>query len=102
LPDEKGVLPDSWFHHQLATTNDVTNDNWFIRFFMGSFNYHIAHHLFPHINHVYYPEITKVIVAFTREHDLPYRNFTLSDSLLNHYSLLKRNAVHENIFEETM
>ena len=102
LPDEHGVMPDSWFRHQLSTTNDVTSDNWFIRFFMGSFNYHIAHHLFPHINHVYYPEVTKVIESFTREHQLPYRTFTLSDSLLNHYRLLKMNAVQEDIFEETM
>jgi linoleoyl-CoA desaturase len=102
LPDEKGVLPDSWLLHQLTTTNDVSSDNWFIRFFMGSFNYHIAHHLFPHINHVYYPEVTSVIAAFAKEHQLPYRTFTLSDSLLNHYRLLKANALHDNIFEESM
>jgi linoleoyl-CoA desaturase len=102
LPDEKGVLPDSWLLHQLTTTNDVSSDNWFIRFFMGSFNYHIAHHLFPHINHVYYPEVTSVIAAFAEEHQLPYRTFTLSDSLLNHYRLLKANALHDNIFEESM
>ena len=102
LPDEQGMLPDSWFMHQLNTTNDVTSDNWFIRFFMGSFNYHIAHHLFPHVNHVYYPEVTAVITSFARKHQLPYRSFKLSHSLLNHYRLLKNNAVHENIFEETM
>lgn len=102
LPDEKGVLPDSWFMHQLATTNDVSSNSWFVRFFMGSFNYHIAHHLFPHINHVYYPEVTAVIAAFAREHQLPYRSFTLSHSLLNHYHLLKINACPDNIFEETM
>ncbi|TKK69349.1 fatty acid desaturase [Ilyomonas limi] len=102
LPDEKGMLPDTWFRHQLATTNDVISDSWFIRFFMGSFNYHIAHHLFPHINHVYYPEVTTVIEAFAKKHQLPYRTFTLSHSLFNHYRLLKANAVYENLFEETM
>ena len=102
LPDEKGGLPDSWLMHQLTTTNDVSSDNWFIRFFMGSFNYHIAHHLFPHLNHVYYPEVTTVIAAFAKEHQLPYRTFTLPDSLLNHYRLLKANALHDNIFEESM
>jgi linoleoyl-CoA desaturase len=102
LPDEKGMLPDSWFRHQLSTTNDVSSDNWFIRFFMGSFNYHIAHHLFPHINHVYYPEITTLIASFAKEHHLPYRTFSLSHSLLNHYRLLKTNATHENIFDDTM
>ena len=55
IADKSGRLPTGWFEHQLRTTNDVAEDNWFTRFFMGCFNYHIAHHLFPSINHVYYP-----------------------------------------------
>lgn len=100
--DEKGQMPYSWFRHQLVSTNDVSNDNFFIRFFMGSFNYHIAHHLFPNVHHVYYPEITKVIESFAQKHNLPYRKQSLSESLLGHYALLRNNAYTENIFEETM
>ena len=99
---EDGMMPYSWFMHQLQCTNDVSNDNFFIRFFMGSFNYHIAHHLFPNINHTYYPEVTKVIVRFSRKHDLPYRKMSLLESLQGHYVLLKKNGYRENIFEETM
>ena len=102
IPDDKGHLPDTWFKHQLSTTNDVCNDNWLTRFFLGCFNYHIAHHLFPHIHHVYYPEITKVIIDFTKKNQLPYRTFSLKASLYNHYRLLKTNAMHDNVFEETM
>lgn len=99
---EDGSMPFSWFMHQLQCTNDVSNDNFFIRFFMGSFNYHIAHHLFPNINHTYYPEVTKVIERFSLEHDLPYRKMSLVNSLKGHYMLLKTNSYRENIFEETM
>jgi linoleoyl-CoA desaturase len=102
LPDEKGKMHTPWFAHQLSCTNDVTEDNWFIRFCMGCFNYHIAHHLFPSVNHVYYPEITQVIQKFARKNNLPYRQFPLATSLKNHYLLLKNNAFHENIFQETM
>ena len=102
MPDENGVMPTGWFRHQLSCTNDVKEDNWFIRFFMGCFNYHIAHHLFPSINHVYYPEITQVIRSFAEKNNLPYRQFPLVKSLRNHYELLRTNAFHENIFEETM
>ncbi|HWB28798.1 MAG TPA: fatty acid desaturase [Chitinophagaceae bacterium] len=102
LPDGDNKLPSSWFIHQLTTTNDVANDSWFVRFFMGCFNFHIAHHLFPYVNHVYYPEVTKLIAGFARENNLPYRTFPLTTSLRNHYRLLKENAVHENIFEEVM
>src|SRR5699024_1671936 len=57
-PSEENEMPHSWFEHQLRVTNDVANDSWFVRFFMASFNFHIAHHLFPKIHHVYYPEVT--------------------------------------------
>jgi linoleoyl-CoA desaturase len=102
MPDENGNMPHSWFAHQFTCTNDVKEDNWFIRFFMGCFNYHIAHHLFPSVNHVYYPEVTKVIRQFAYSNQLPYRQFPLFTSLKNHYRLLKNNAFHENIFEDTM
>lgn len=102
MPDENGMMPTGWFRHQLNCTNDVSEDNWFIRFFMGCFNYHIAHHLFPSINHVYYPEVTRVIRDFAQKNNLPYRQFPLVTSLHNHYELLRTNAFHEDIFEETM
>jgi linoleoyl-CoA desaturase len=95
-------LPDSWMMHMMKTTNDITNDNWFIRFFMGCFNYHIAHHLFPNVNHVYYPTITRIVKEYSLKHQLPYRQFSLWSSLRNHYILLKHNRQPENIFEETM
>lgn len=101
-PDSKNKLPFGWMMHVLQTTNDVTHDNWFTRFFMGCFNFHIVHHLFPNINHVYYPEITKEFRKFARENELPYRTFPLVTSLKNHYLLLKQNRVEENIFEEAM
>ncbi|MFI2744040.1 fatty acid desaturase family protein [Zhouia sp. PK063] len=102
-PDENGNMPYTWFTHQLRCTNDVkSNDGFFVRFFMGNFNYHIAHHLFPHIHHIYYPEVTKAIENFAIKNNLPYRKYSLSESLKGHYKLLKTNAFHENIFEETM
>lgn len=102
LPDDQARLPYSWFEHMLQTTNDVTHDNWFVRFFMGSFNYHVVHHLFPHINHVYYPEITRKLAAYAKEYNLPYRKLTLIRALKNHYLLLKQNRMPESIWEESM
>lgn len=101
-PDDDGHLANTWFEHQLKCTNDVSNDNFFVRFFMGSFNYHIAHHLFPDMHHIYYPEVTEVLKKFTLKYGLPYRSQSLGESLIGHYRLLKRNALHENIFEESM
>jgi linoleoyl-CoA desaturase len=102
LPGEDNELPYSWMTHMLLTTNDITNNNFFTRFFMGAFNFHVVHHLFPNINHVYYPEITECLKQHAKIHHLPYREYSLITSLRNHYRLLKRNRIKENIFEETM
>lgn len=102
LPDEQNKLPHSWMTHMMLTTNDITNDNFFTRFFMGCFNYHVAHHLFPNVNHIYYPEITQCLKRYAQMYQLPYREYSLKTSLKNHYRLLKRNRVSESIFEETM
>jgi len=102
LPDTNNRFNHSWMMHMLLTTNDITHDNWFTRFFMGCFNYHVAHHLFPNVNHAFYPEITCLLKDQAEKHNLPYRQYSLFSSLRNHYRLLKNNRLDENIFEETM
>jgi len=102
LPNEDNKFQHSWMMHMLITTNDITHDNWFTRFFMGCFNYHVVHHLFPNVNHAYYPEITSLLKQQAEKYNLPYRQFSLIHSLKNHYKLLKNNRQIESIFEETM
>jgi len=102
LPNEDNRFQHSWMMHMLMTTNDITHDNWFTRFFMGCFNYHVVHHLFPNVNHAYYPEITAILKQKAKQYNLPYREYPLTTSLRNHYRLLKSNRQVENIFEETM
>lgn len=101
-PDEHHQLPYNWMMHMLRTTNDVQSDNWFTRFWMGCFNFHVVHHLFPNVNHVYYPEVTRLLKEYAVRYDLPYKSFSLPASLKKHYQLLKQNGVTEDIFEETM
>jgi len=102
LPNKDNRFEHSWMMHMLMTTNDITHDNWFTRFFMGCFNYHVVHHLFPNVNHAYYPEITALLKQKAKQYNLPYREYPLIISLRNHYRLLKSNRQKENIFEETM
>ena len=102
LPDADNRMQRSWFLHQLYNTNDVKEDNWITRFFMGSFNYHISHHLFPHVHHIFYPDITKIIREEALRNNLPYRSYPLLTTLYNHYKLLRQNRLPEDIFEETM
>jgi linoleoyl-CoA desaturase len=102
MPDSEKKLPYSWLLHMLKTTNDVNGENWFTRFVMGNYNYHIVHHLFPNIHHAYYPEITRALKRLSAQYDLPYRSYSLGTSLKNHYRLLKQNRADFDVWEESM
>ncbi len=91
--DDNGNISISWLRHQLITTNDISNTNWFIRNVMGNFNYHLAHHLFPRISSVYAPEVTQLVKTFLQENDLPYRSYPLGTSFKKHYQLIRGNAI---------
>lgn len=103
LPDEENRLPENWFMHMLVTTNDVEETNWFVRTVLGSFNYHVVHHLFPNVSNVYYPEITQQLKRYAEEYHLPYRRLPLICALRKHFELLRENALPDfNIWEESM
>jgi len=92
LPDENNELPYSWLRHQFEATNDLSQNNWFVRHVLGNFNFHVAHHLFPEYSYAYYNEITEEIEAFAKENDLSYKRFPLLTAMKKHYHLLKMNA----------
>ena len=47
-------------------------------------------------------EIFSALKKYAEKYNLPYRQYSLGDSLGKHYQLLKTNGVTEDIFEETM
>ncbi len=101
--DEQKNLPYSWMRHQFEVTNDLKENNWFVRHILGNFNYHVAHHLFPNYSYAYYDEITDEIKQFAQENNLKYKQFSLFTALRKHYHLLKSNATSINdVMEETM
>ncbi|ULQ56508.1 fatty acid desaturase [Flavihumibacter rivuli] len=102
VPEADRKMPSSWMVHQFLTTNDIRLDNPLARLVLGNFNYHLAHHLFPNIHHVYMPEVTGVIREFAATHWYPYRAYGLLESLRNHYLLLKQHALEMDILEEDM
>lgn len=90
--DEKNGLPFSWLNHQFEVTNDLKENNWFVRNVLGNFNFHVAHHLFPNYSYLYYNEITDEIEKFAREHNLAYKRFPIFTALGKHVDLLRQNA----------
>jgi linoleoyl-CoA desaturase len=92
-PNDNNQIPVDWAYHQLKNTNDFAIHP-VANFLMGGLNHHVAHHLFPHINHNYLPAITREIRSLSKELNLPYKSFTFKESLLSHFRLLKKNGLH--------
>ncbi len=60
------------FLHQLETTQDFSPQNPILNWYMGGLNNQVAHHLFPHISHIHYPWIQKIIEKTCEEFQVSY------------------------------
>ena len=88
--DENHKLPHSFYEHQLHTSIDFHPISSIASFFFGGFNAHVAHHMFPDICSVHYPELTKIIKRTTKEFNLPYHEMPIHKLYYSHFQLLER------------
>ena len=88
--DENGSLPGDYYSHQLATSLDYAPTNKAYNFFLGGFNSHAAHHLYPKLPHTIYPEISAIIERKAKEFNVPYNKLSIADAILSHYRFLKK------------
>lgn len=102
LVEENHTLSNSWLRHQLFTTNDLVEENWFTRYIMANFNFHVAHHLFPKISYLYAKEVTEEIKNFCIENGLAYKSISIWKAFRDHYALIKSNSADESIWEQNM
>lgn len=91
-PDENGMMPDSWAMHQLKVTQDFATNNIIVSACFGGFNFHIAHHLFPSVQHRHYKKITGIIKSTAEEFGVDYKLKSLPEALRSHYLLLINNS----------
>lgn len=91
LPDkETGTMKNTWAIHQLFTTVNFATKNSLMNWFTGGLNHQIEHHIFPHISHIHYSEIAKIVKRTAKEFDLPYIEYKNTRSaLLSHFKYLK-------------
>ncbi len=73
LPTEERRMENSWAIHQLLNTSDFSPRSRIMFWFVGGLNYQVEHHLFPHISHVHYPKIAKIVKKTAEEYGLPYK-----------------------------
>ena len=90
VPDKEGNLEHTWAIHQLFTTANFAPKNKFISWFTGGLNHQVEHHIFPHISHVHYGKIAKIVKETAFEFNLPYNEYkTFQKAIIEHFNQLK-------------
>jgi linoleoyl-CoA desaturase len=79
-----GSIESSWVMNQILSSNDIHPHSRAANFVLGGFNNHIAHHLFPHIHHVYYPKITRVVYRILNQHGIRTNHTTYLGGVVAH------------------
>jgi linoleoyl-CoA desaturase len=90
VPNEHGEIENTWAIHQLFTTANFAPKNWIVNWYTGGLNHQIEHHIFPHISHVHYGEISEIVKETAKECNLPYHEFkTMRSAVIAHFKHLK-------------
>jgi linoleoyl-CoA desaturase len=91
LPDEDGKLDTNWAVHQLQTTANFAPNNKLLFWMIGGLNYQVEHHLFSHISHVHYKNLSKIVKATADEYGIPYHTQpTFKNAITEHVKMLKK------------
>lgn len=98
LPDETGNMKNTWAIHQLFTTVNFGNKSKIVNWFTGGLNHQVEHHIFPHISHIHYSKIGKIVKETAKEFNLPYNEYkTTRAAIIAHFQYLKEMGVKPSI-----
>ena len=90
MPDKDGVMKHSWAVHQFYTTSNFAPTNKLVCWYTGGLNHQVEHHVFPHISHIHYGKIAKIVKETALEFNLPYNEYkTFQKALSEHFNQLK-------------
>lgn len=87
--DDRGYIKCSWLLNQIKSSNDVHPFSNTANFIFGGFNNHVAHHLFPHIHHVHYPQLNKILYSILYNHNIHPNATTFTGGIISHLRHLK-------------
>ena len=96
MPDEEGKIETNWAVHQMYTTANFGMSSELLCFFCGGLNFQIEHHLFPQINHVHFPAISKIVKQTAGEFGIPYfEHPSMLSAVKSHIRLLKKLGIEK-------
>jgi linoleoyl-CoA desaturase len=80
-----------WAVHQVETTVDFGRNSFTLCWLLGGLNFQIVHHLFPHICHIHYPALSKIVEETCQEYGVRYSvHKSFWAGIKSHYRWLKR------------
>ncbi|MCS7062035.1 MAG: fatty acid desaturase, partial [Anaerolineae bacterium] len=84
-------VENEWAIHQVQTTVNFAPGNKFLNWYAGGLNFQIEHHLMPHICHVHYPRLAKIVQETCREFGVKYFTYpTWRAAIAGHWRMLKQ------------
>lgn len=90
IPEEDGTMKNTFAVHQLYTTTNFSTKNRIVNWFTGGLNHQVEHHLFPHISHIHYTKIAKIVRETANEFNLPYYEYkTTRKAIISHFKHLR-------------
>lgn len=87
---EEGYINTSWLNNQVRSSNDFFPFSRTANFIFGGFNNHIAHHLFPHIHHVHYPALNRILYQTLRENGIEPNVTSYLGGIQSHLRYLRK------------
>lgn len=91
--DEEGFIRTSWLSNQVKSSNDFYPFSKTANFIFGGFNNHVAHHLFPHVHHVHYPELNKILYRILTSNEMKPNCTTFGGGVVSHLRHLRKMSV---------
>jgi linoleoyl-CoA desaturase len=91
LPEQDGKIDNTMLEHQLYTTCNFAPKSKIFSWYVGGLNYQIEHHLFPHICHIHYKKLSKIVKETAKEFNMPYHSQpTFAKAIIEHGKMLKK------------
>ena len=92
---DESRVDDSWATLQLRTSLDYNADSPLANFFLGGFNAHTLHHLFPNICHIHYLKMVPILRQTAKEYGLTYNEAPYSHAIRSHFKFLRKMGAGE-------
>ncbi|MFY0625940.1 MAG: acyl-CoA desaturase [Reichenbachiella sp.] len=89
--DEESSLDNCWAIHQLNTTANFAKNSRWLSWLIGGLNFQVEHHLFPHICHVHYQNISEIVKRIAKEYNIEYHEYpTFFSGIRSHFKMLNQ------------